>query len=248
MSAVISPRAFVAGEEIAVAAMSRHSARTFCLTLKTHPISRCTPKSARISGFRSRLDRAALAGRPFCSTFRQQRHRRQIRSSPDALRRAFLALSFAYLYSPRGRGIDHRSRLDGEAMIYEMGAELARPRVSRASRNSSSPTSILAASPRALRQELRRLRRYRAGRRNIAGRLLAGGAAGDLACCAPCRVFLSCQMTSAAGERCFEAFNIQAHGLQQRLRASKIEKLVIGVSAVSIQRTPCLSRDGDGRA
>ena len=31
-------------------------------------------------------------------------------------------------------------------------------------------------------------------------------------------------------EQCFEAFNIQAHGLQQRLRASKIEKLVIGVS------------------
>lgn len=31
-------------------------------------------------------------------------------------------------------------------------------------------------------------------------------------------------------ELCFEAFNIQAHGLQQRLRATKIDKVVIGVS------------------
>jgi NAD+ synthase (glutamine-hydrolysing) len=31
-------------------------------------------------------------------------------------------------------------------------------------------------------------------------------------------------------ELCFEAFNIQSHGLQQRLRAAKIEKVVIGVS------------------
>jgi len=31
-------------------------------------------------------------------------------------------------------------------------------------------------------------------------------------------------------EHCYEAFNIQAHGLVQRLRATKIERLVIGVS------------------
>jgi len=31
-------------------------------------------------------------------------------------------------------------------------------------------------------------------------------------------------------ELCFEAFNIQSHGLEQRLRAAKIEKIVIGVS------------------
>lgn len=31
-------------------------------------------------------------------------------------------------------------------------------------------------------------------------------------------------------ELCFEAFNIQSHGLEQRLRASKINKVVIGVS------------------
>jgi len=31
-------------------------------------------------------------------------------------------------------------------------------------------------------------------------------------------------------EHCYEAFNIQAHGLMQRMRATKIERLVIGVS------------------
>ena len=31
-------------------------------------------------------------------------------------------------------------------------------------------------------------------------------------------------------ELCFEAFNIQSHGLQQRLRATKIDKIIIGVS------------------
>ncbi len=31
-------------------------------------------------------------------------------------------------------------------------------------------------------------------------------------------------------ERCFEAYNIQVHGLAQRLRSTKIEKLVLGVS------------------
>ncbi|MCB1034888.1 MAG: NAD(+) synthase, partial [Acidobacteria bacterium] len=31
-------------------------------------------------------------------------------------------------------------------------------------------------------------------------------------------------------ERCFEAYNIQVHGLEQRLRATGIEKVVIGVS------------------
>jgi NAD+ synthase (glutamine-hydrolysing) len=31
-------------------------------------------------------------------------------------------------------------------------------------------------------------------------------------------------------ERCYEAYNIQVHGLMQRLRATGIEKVVIGVS------------------
>ena len=36
----------------------------------------------------------------------------------------------------------------------------------------------------------------------------------------------------ALDERCAEAYHIQVHGLMQRLRATGIDKTVIGVSAI----------------
>lgn len=37
-------------------------------------------------------------------------------------------------------------------------------------------------------------------------------------------------------ELCFEAYNIQSHGLRKRLESTRIDKVVIGVSGASIRR------------
>ena len=49
-------------------------------------------------------------------------------------------------------------------------------------------------------------------------------------------------------ELCFEAFNIQSHGLRQRLRAAKIDKVVIGVSGgARLDACAARRRRGDRR-
>ncbi len=142
----------------------------------------------------------------------------------------------AYLYSAAGQGESTTDLAwDGEAMIYEKGDLLA-----RAPRFSDTPQLVLADID--------------------VGRLLAErarqGTFGDCAdretdaqayrriafeLGAPCDVDLGLLRNvprfpfvpddeDRLAELCFEAFNIQSHGLEQRLRASGIGKVVIGVS------------------
>ncbi|MGJ0506042.1 MAG: NAD(+) synthase, partial [Methylocystis sp.] len=141
----------------------------------------------------------------------------------------------AYLYSAAGQGESTTDLAwDGEAMIYEKGELLA-----KAPRFSDTPQLILADI------DIGRL---------VAERLRQGtfGACADAEI--PYLDFRSVSFELAApredigflrdvprfpfvpndearlAELCFEAFNIQSHGLAQRLRAAGLRKVVIGVS------------------
>ena len=72
--------------------------------------------------------RAALAGRDCAAqSLGHQRHRRQVGLPADALRGAFGRCLAAYLYSAAGQGESTTDLAwDGEAMIYENGALLAK--------------------------------------------------------------------------------------------------------------------------
>lgn len=142
----------------------------------------------------------------------------------------------AYLYSAAGQGESTTDLAwDGEAIIFENGDLLA-----RAPRFAQEPQLICADL------DLGRLvaERLRQGSFGDCADVEAGATifrrvAFDLA---PARdrdlglmrdvarfPFVPDDETRLA-ELCFEAFNIQAHGLEQRLRAAGVEKIVIGVS------------------
>ncbi len=142
----------------------------------------------------------------------------------------------AYLYSAAGPGESTTDLAwDGEAMIYENGVQLA-----KAARFAQEPQLVVADV------DLGRLTAERA-RQNTFGACAdveAGGVAFrrvafELQAAADRDLGLERRVArfpfvpddeARLAELCFEAFNIQAHGLQQRLRASGVKKLVIGVS------------------
>jgi len=139
----------------------------------------------------------------------------------------------AYLYSAAGQGESTTDLAwDGEATIYELGSVLA-----KAERFSNEPQLVTAdvdlsriAAERARqtsfgdcadleRAPFRRVEfDLKPARKNIGLRRKVARFP-----------FVPDDETRLA-ELCYEAFNIQAQGLQQRLRASRIEKIVIGVS------------------
>jgi NAD+ synthase (glutamine-hydrolysing) len=142
----------------------------------------------------------------------------------------------AYLYSASGQGESTTDLAwDGEAMIHEAGDLLA-----KAPRFSNDPQLIIADV------DLGRLIAERARQGTFgdcadveAGATVYRRVAFDLA--SPRDVDLGLLRNvprfpfvpddeARLAELCFEAFNIQAHGLEQRLRASGMKKVVIGVS------------------
>ncbi len=142
----------------------------------------------------------------------------------------------AYLYSAAGQGESTTDLAwDGEALIYENGRRLA-----GAARFSPEPQLICADIDVGLLLS----ERLRQGSFGDCADLEAGATAfrrvafethaprdrdiGLLRSVARFPFVPSDEKRLA--ELCFEAFNIQSHGLEQRLRASKIEKVVIGVS------------------
>ena len=162
--------------------------------------------------------------------------RRQIRLSRDALRCAFGALPFAYLYSAAGQGESTTDLAwDGEALICEKGEVLA-----KAPRFSDEPQLALADVDigRLLAERMRQgtfgacadVEQGATNYRRIAFEL-AASCDRDLGFLREVGrfPFVPADETRLA-ELCFEAFNIQSHGLEQRLRATKIKKVVIGVS------------------
>ena len=160
----------------------------------------------------------------------------------------------AYLYSAAGQGESTTDlAFDGEALIYEMGAPLAKaPRFSKEPQLVVTDIDLGRLAAERLRQgsfgdcadieqgatQFRRVVFALEPRRGDLGLLRA----------VPRFPFVPDDEARLA-ELCFEAVNIQAHGLQQRLRASKIEKIVIGVSG-GLELDACAAgrRDDDGRA
>ncbi len=142
----------------------------------------------------------------------------------------------AYLYSAAGQGESTTDLAwDGEAMIYEKGDLLA-----KAPRFSDEPQLVLAdvdigrlvaerarqvtfgdcADVEAGAVQYRRVEFELNARRDVDIGLMRE---------VPRFPFVPNDEARLV-ELCFEAFNIQAHGLEQRLRASGMEKVVIGVS------------------
>jgi NAD+ synthase (glutamine-hydrolysing) len=142
----------------------------------------------------------------------------------------------AYLYSAAGQGESTTDLAwDGEAMIHEQGELLA-----KAPRFSDEPQLVMADV------DIGRLTAER-GRQGTFGDCadveagatlyrrvgfeLAAPRDRDLGLIRDVPRFPFVPNDEARlAELCFEAFNIQSHGLEQRLRAAKIDKLVIGVS------------------
>jgi NAD+ synthase (glutamine-hydrolysing) len=141
----------------------------------------------------------------------------------------------AYLYSASGQGESTTDLAwDGEAMIHEAGDLLA-----KAPRFSNDPQLIIADV------DLGRLAAERTRQGTFgdcadveAGATIYRRVAFDLAAPrddlgllrkVPRFPFVPDDEARLA-ELCFEAFNIQAHGLEQRLRAAGMKKVVIGVS------------------
>ncbi|HEY8163727.1 MAG TPA: NAD(+) synthase [Methylocystis sp.] len=142
----------------------------------------------------------------------------------------------AYLYSAAGQGESTTDLAwDGEALIYEKGDLLA-----KAPRFSDEPQMVLADI------DLGRLlaERARQGTFGDCADVEAGATHyrrvefelavprdADLGLLRDVPRFPFVPNDEARlAELCFEAFNIQSHGLEQRLRAAHIEKVVIGVS------------------
>ncbi|PWB84102.1 MAG: NAD(+) synthase, partial [Methylocystaceae bacterium] len=142
----------------------------------------------------------------------------------------------AYLYSAAGQGESTTDLAwDGEALVFENGALLA-----KAARFADEPQLILADVDIG-RLTAERMRQgtfgdcadHEAGAttfRRVAFELDAPrdknlGLLRNVA-----RFPFAPDDEARLAELCFEAFNIQAHGLRQRLEATKTQKLVIGVS------------------
>jgi NAD+ synthase (glutamine-hydrolysing) len=142
----------------------------------------------------------------------------------------------AYLYSAAGQGESTTDlAFDGEAFVFENGQLLA-----KAPRFSDEP-QLVAADIDIGRLVAERARQGTFGDcadiENGATRFrrvcfeLAAPRDKDFGLLRPLDRFPFVPDDEARlAELCFEAFNIQSHGLQQRLRATKIEKIVIGVS------------------
>ncbi len=141
----------------------------------------------------------------------------------------------AYLYSAAGEGESTTDLAwDGEALIYELGHPLA-----KAERFAEEPPLVLADV------DLGRIAAERLRQTSFGDCADAEAGAKSFR---EIRFRLQAQMTdfgllreiprfpfvpddeARLSELCFEAFNIQAHGLAQRLRATGLKKLVIGVS------------------
>jgi NAD+ synthase (glutamine-hydrolysing) len=141
----------------------------------------------------------------------------------------------AYLYSAAGQGESTTDvAYDGETLIYENGALLA------AAPRFAQETQVLAADVDVGLLLAERMRQgsfgdcadvENAGRvfRRIGFELRAPRGDLGLLRATPRFPFVPADEARLA-EQCFEAFNIQAEGLKQRLRASGIKKIVIGVS------------------
>jgi NAD+ synthase (glutamine-hydrolysing) len=142
----------------------------------------------------------------------------------------------AYLYSAAGQGESTTDLAwDGEAMIHEMGALLA-----RAPRFSEAPQLVMTDI------DIGRLKAERARQGTFGdcadveagatqyrrvGFALRAPRDADLGFLrAVARFPFVPDDEARLAELCFEAFNIQAHGLEQRLRAARMQKVVIGVS------------------
>ncbi|KAF2992749.1 NAD(+) synthase [Methylocystis sp. MJC1] len=142
----------------------------------------------------------------------------------------------AYLYSAAGQGESTTDLAwDGEALIYENGDLLA-----KAPRFSDEPQMVVADI------DLGRLlaERARQGTFGDCADVEAGATQYrrvEFELAAPRDVDLGLLRDvprfpfvpndeARLAELCFEAFNIQSHGLEQRLRAARIQKVVIGVS------------------
>jgi NAD+ synthase (glutamine-hydrolysing) len=142
----------------------------------------------------------------------------------------------AYLYSAAGQGESTTDLAwDGEALIYEKGDLLA-----KAPRFSDEPQMVLAdidlgrlLAERARQGTFGDCADVEAGAthyRRVEFELAAPRDA-DLGLLRDVPRFPFVPNDEARlAELCFEAFNIQSHGLEQRLRAAHIEKAVIGVS------------------
>jgi NAD+ synthase (glutamine-hydrolysing) len=140
----------------------------------------------------------------------------------------------AYLYSAAGQGESTTDLAwDGEAAVFENGALLA-----KAPRFANEPQLVLADIDIG-RLSAERARQNTFGEcadieglhvfRRVAFTLNAPGE--DIGLLRRVARFPFVPDDEARlAELCFEAFNIQAHGLQQRLRAAGIEKIVVGVS------------------
>ena len=141
----------------------------------------------------------------------------------------------AYLYSAAGQGESTTDLAwDGEAMIYEMGVPLA-----KAQRFAPEPQLVVTDIDLG-RLAAERLRRNSFGDcadgERVATRFRRIAFAlepqrGDLGLLRDTGRFPFVPNDEVRlTELCFEAVNIQAHGLRQRLLASRIDKVVIGVS------------------
>ncbi len=141
----------------------------------------------------------------------------------------------AYLYSAAGQGESSTDlAFDGEAVVYEAGALLAKaPRFADAPQLVVTDVDLGRVAAERLRQgsfgdcadveqAARSFRRSPFALKPAQGDL---GLLRDVA-----RFPFVPNDEARLAELCFEAFNIQAHGLMQRLRASNIERIVIGVS------------------
>lgn len=142
----------------------------------------------------------------------------------------------AYLYSAAGQGESTTDLAwDGEALIYETGQLLAKaPRFSDAPQLAMADLDVARLAAERMRQgsfgDCADVEQGATQYRRVAFQLAAPRDR-DLGLMreTPRFPFVPAD-ESRLSELCFEAFNIQAHGLQQRLRAARIEKVVIGVS------------------
>ncbi|ARN79916.1 NAD(+) synthase [Methylocystis bryophila] len=141
----------------------------------------------------------------------------------------------AYLYSAAGEGESTTDLAwDGEALIYELGVQLA-----KAERFAKEPPLVLADVDlgRIAAERLRqtsfgdcadaeaKTKRFREIRFALVAETKDWGFVREI----PRFPFVP-DDEARLSELCFEAFNIQAHGLVQRLRATGLKKLVMGVS------------------
>ncbi len=154
----------------------------------------------------------------------------------------------AYLYSAAGEGESTTDlSWDGQTMIYEHGQLLAETeRFPEGSRRSVADIDL-----DLLRQERMRMGTFDDNRRTHAERVSdfrtvefeLGPPTGDIGLKRKIDRFpFVPDDEDRLALDCYEAYNIQVSGLEQRLRAIGQPKIVIGVSGVSTRRTPSSSR------